>query len=288
MNRPLPLAAFAALVAPACSGPEAEGPDAAAPAPVERGYGLVVLSHDFNETGVQVNGQFVRSRGPSRAEVLHALALPEHAWLASGAPAPGECRPVGAHAASLDRDAAIELLSAGELRIAPPEPLDSTLRLAPREFPYVHFAMAGVVYDADAPEELPYVAGGRYRIEARGDAVGAFSGEVLAPGAVRLLAVDTDAGGLAVEWEGAGPAVVTLSRDVGSRTVGVQCTGEDRVHISWAALRVLGPGATQLSVARVTTSPLRAPGLDDGDVVFVARDTAEVRLPDAAGAGEAE
>jgi hypothetical protein len=272
----------AALAGSACSGPGAEGPDAAAPAPAEGRYGLVVLSHDYDDFGVQVSGQFVHYRGPARAEVLHALALPENAWLVGGRPAPGECRAVGSRPAALDEAGSIDLMGAGNLRITPPEPLDTPMVLAPREFPYVHFAMSGVVYDADAPQQLPYLARGHYRVEAPGDAIGGFRGEVTAPTAVRLKGADFEAGGLSVRWDGAGPAVVTLSRDVGSRTVGVQCAsaGEEGLQVPWDMLRALGAGAAQLSVARVSTAPLRAPGLDDGDVVFVARDTAEVRIPE--------
>lgn len=271
-----------------CSGPTGGEPgDAAVLAPegVEGGYGLVVLSHEVDDPGVQVSGQFVHYRGPTRAQVLHALALPEQAWLVGEAPPPGECRPVSVRPADLDDGGSIDLLGAGELRVTPPGDAAAPLVLAPREFPHVHFAISGVVYDAHAPEALPFEAGGVYRVEAGGETVGGFEQSVRAPAALRIRIVEVDEAGLHVEWEQAGAAVVTLSRDVGSRTVGVQCAADrdDAADVPWEALRALAPGDVQLTVARVTAVPLRAPELDEGDLVFVSRDTTEVRLP--AGAG---
>jgi len=253
--------------------------------PVAEGrYGLILLTHDFAEVGVAVSAQLLHYQHQTRSSALHALALPEQAWLVADRPTPGECRTVDASAAPLGDAASIDLLDAGTLRVTPPEPLDVPLRLEARDFPRLLFSVSGVVYDADAPEQLPYLARGRYRVEAAGAEVGPFVGTVDAPGPVRLDVVDLDDGGLHLEWLGGGPATVTLSRDRGSSTLGLQCTSgtEGRFDFSIGLLRALGPGEAQLTVARVSTAPLSVPTIADADLMFVSRDTVDLLVPDPA------
>ncbi len=163
----------------ACSSPVDE-PASPRPARGEGRYGLLVMTHEHGEPGVAVSGQFAVWEDQTEAAVLHALALPDMAWLAAGVPAEGECRAVLAPRAPVvdGTEGRIELLGAGDLTVEPPEPVAAgyALRLQPREFPRVLFSLGGVVYDADAPEALPFVAHGRYRVGAPGDEIGPIQG----------------------------------------------------------------------------------------------------------------
>lgn len=272
----------AAVLAAACSSPVDE-PANPRPARGEGRYGLLVMTHEHGEPGVAVSGQFALWEDQTEAAVLHALALPDMAWLVAGVPAEGECRAVLAPRAPVadGTEGHIELLGAGELTVEPPEPVAAgVLRLQPREFPRVLFSLGGVVYDADAPEALPFVAHGRYRVGAPGDEIGPIQGELAAPGDVRLEGERLDAQGLALRWSGHGPAVITLSRESGGETRGIQCQAPagGLFVVPAVLLAEFGPGEAQLSVGEITRRRVAVSGLSAMDLFFVSRDQAVVRL----------
>jgi hypothetical protein len=241
----------------------------------ERHHGLVVLTHEYNEPGVAVSGQLMRWRGTSRAAALHALAVPEQAFLAATPPAPGTCR-----ALVLGDEPApesVDLLAVGPMTVRPPA--RQAMELSPRDFPAVTFRLSGVVYDADAPEQLDFVAGGDYTVSAPGDELGAVTGRVEAPPPVWLQQVTVDDEGVQVRWGGPADATVLLWRDVGALTVGVACRGEGgSATVDAAELTRLGGSDLQLVVAQVRRAPLQVDGVDDATLIFVSRDTAELDL----------
>ncbi len=243
-------------------------------------YGLLVMTHDHGERGVSVSGQFAAWTEQRRSEVLHALALPDMAWLVSAVPPTGRCRSVAAPRQPVADGAAghIELLSVGELTVSGS---DEVLRLAPRPFPRVLFSLGGVAYDADDPEALPFVPHGRYRVRAPGDELGALSAELSAPGDVRILGTSMDEAGLEVRWQGEQDAVLTLSRASGAETWGVQCRAPAGGHMVVPAERLaeFGPGEASLSVGEITRRPVTVAGLPAVDLFFVSRDLAVVQIP---------
>lgn len=269
----------------ACSSP-ADEPASPRPALGEGRYGLFVMTHDYGEPGVAVSGQFAVWEGRQRDDVLHALALPDMAWLVSGVPGLGQCRAVAAPRTPVvdGTEAHIELLGVGELTVEAPveaPAVDGILRLQPRDFPRVLFSLGGVVYDADAPQALPYVAQGTYRVSAPGDELGPVIAEIAAPGEVRLEHSRFDAAGLEVRWSGHGVAVLTLSRESGGETRGVQChaPGGASFVVPAGLLADFGGGDAQLSVGEITRRRVRVAGLSAMDLFFVSRDQAVVRLP---------
>jgi len=243
-------------------------------------YGLLVMAHDHGESGVSVSGQFAAWTEQRRSEVLHALALPDMAWLVSAVPPTGRCRSVAAPRQPVADGAAghIELLSVGELTVSGS---DEVLRLAPRPFPRVLFSLGGVAYDADDPEALPFVPHGRYRVRAPGDELGALSAEISAPGDVRILGTSMDETGLEVRWQGEQDAVLTLSRASGAETWGVQCRAPagGRMIVPSERLAEFGPGEASLSVGEITRRPVTVAGLPVVDLFFVSRDLAVVQIP---------
>ena len=278
--RALPTAAVAlAGVLTACQPDPTGGPP---PAPAEGSYGLVVLSHDFDTPGVAVSGQWMRYRGQARTTALHALAQPEHAWMVAAPPAEGTCRPLVAGGA-LDTRASIDLLDIGTLQITPPEPLaGAALSLTPRPLPPIaFFAINGVVYDADAPEELPYLSGGTYRVHADGAEAGPVHGDVQAASPIWLDQHRFADTGLEIMWGGASDARIVLARDVGSQTLGIECYGTDgAMEVPFEALAVLGSGPASLTVSRVRRAPLKMPGFARADLLFVARDGRDIVIPE--------
>ena len=275
---------FSCALLGACSADESAAPTdplhSEPPAVSEGRYGLVVLSHDQQTPGVAVSAQLMAWQGDTRAGALHALSVPEEAWLLESAPAAGQCRGVDS-GHSVDGVAAwIDLLGAGVLTVRAPDPIgDAQLVIQPQAFPPVLFALRGLVYDADGPQDLPFLAGGAYRVHAPGDEVGELLAEVVAPAAVRITDLDPVVEGLAVRWTGEPTARVILSRDVGSRTVGVLCNGVDgEALVPEEELNRLGPGPAQVVVARAHRISTTVSGLDETDVLFVSRDAAEVRL----------
>ena len=274
----------AATLCAACSSPVDE-PVSPRPDLGEGRYGLLVMTHDYGEPGVAVSGQFAVWAGRQRDDVLHTLALPDMAWLVSGLPAVGSCRAVAAPRAPVvdGTEANLELLGVGEMTVEAPfeAPAVGTLRLQPREFPRVLFSLGGVVYDADAPEALPYIAHGMYRVSAPGDEVGAVLAEIAAPGEVRLDEEHLDAAGLTVRWSGQGLAVLTLSRESAGETRGVQCLAPagERFVVPASLLADFGGGDAQLSVGEISRRRVRVAGLSAMDLFFVSRDQAVVRLP---------
>lgn len=270
------LSAISALCL-ACSGPGATDDTGDAEASASGRYGLVVLSHTYGEPGVAVSGQFMAYEGFTRDAALHAMAPAEDVWLLDDAPLAGECRALSVTGTS---DGAIDLLGAGTLTVRPPEPLTATVELPARALPALVFSVSGMVYDADAPEDLPFLAGGTYRVTAPGAELGELFAEVDAPDGVRLTRLGGDAEhGLTVAWSGDPRALVTVSRDVGASTVGVLCAGDDgRAQIPPAELAILGTGAVQVAVAKAQRASTTIVGLDEADVLFVSRDTVELRL----------
>ncbi len=278
--------AAAALGGVACTSDPASLPGGSDAAAESGRYALVVLTHEHGEPGVAVSGQMMAFSGTTRGDALQALAVPEQAWLTQALPEDGACRFVeGGRAEVADGEAPrVDLLSVGEMAVYPPEPLRLPLLLPPRDFPLVLFSIGGVVYDADAPEQLPYLAQGAYRVEAPGDELGPVTGQVGAPAAVWLADVAPTDEGVRVRWEGGGQAVVLVSRDVGSASIGLICGDADGdLVLPTAALARLGGGPAQLIVARVQTAPLAVDGVDAAHLAFVARDTAELDLSELAG-----
>ena len=257
--------------------PSLSSADEAPAAGEEQRYGLVVLTHEYSEPGVAVSGQLMRWQGASRAAALHALAVPEQAFLAAVPPAAGACRAL--QLGDEPPPESVDLLAVGPLTVRPPA-LRQAMALSPRDFPAVTFRLSGVVYDADAPEQLAFAAGGEYTVSAPGDELGAVTGRVEAPEPVWLEQVSVDDEGVQVRWGGGADATVLIWRDVGPLTVGVACRGEGHgaATIDRAALRRLGGTDLQLVVAQVRRAPLQVDGVDDAALIFVSRDTAELDL----------
>lgn len=275
MNWLSAISIMAALVATGCSAPD-EGDVDAQPHTTQTGrYGLILLTHEFAEAGVEVSGQLLAYDAPSRTDALHALAVPVEAWLTEAGSAPG-CRPVSA---PFDHQGHVDLLSAGPLRIQAPAPLDQAMTIEPRAFPVLRFSLSGVVYDADAPQALPYLAGGEYAVSAPGAEVGEFGGGLAAAGPVWLTEVSQTAGGLQLAWGGAGPAHVVVARDTADRTVGVVCSSaRNALTIDAESLRALGKGEAQVVIARLSRTTLDIAGLDAAEAVFISRDTVNIDL----------
>ena len=257
---------------------------AAPPEPAMGSYGLVLLSHESGDEGVAVSGQFLLYAGQSRASALHALALPEQAWLVGEHPVPGECGVVDSRPAPLtdDGDGSIDLLDVGRLQVRAEGFGNSSLLLEPREFPRVLLSISGVVYDADAPEQLHFRAGAHYRVRSPGGEVGPLDGRVRAPRPIGRVQSHLNHRGLDVAWEPAGRVLIILSRDLRSGTKGVVCTsqGRGRFLVPRAELAQLGPGESQLLVARVRRVSVASPGLAETHLIFLSQNTQTVHLPE--------
>lgn len=272
-----------ALAASACTSTGDPGEPAAlgGEAPVEARFGLVVLTHEGDEAGVSVSGQLLTTRGQDREAALHALTQPEQAWLALEAIEPGTCRAIRTEHGALPPGSSIDLHSVGDLVVTAPGHRDTPLVLPPRDFPPVSFGVGGVVYDADAPEVLPYRAGGLYQIAATGDELGPFGGGVVAPEGVELEALAFDDDGLRVRWRAETDTLVIVSRDTGSDTVGVMCHRRDaELLVPKDALALLGPGDAQLVAARVRRAPLLVDGLAHAELLFITRHTIDLTVPE--------
>lgn len=279
-----PLLILAGLAA-ACSAPATDDADALATDPETGRYGLVVLTHEFAEPGVEVSGQLLDYSAPSLTDALHALAVPVEAWLTQ-ARGPADCRVV---AAPFEQRGHVDLLSAGTLRVSAPDPLDQAMTIEPTAFPSLRFSLSGVVYDAAAPEALPYLARGQYRVSAPGAEVGPIQAQVPSADPVWIKDVAQGADGLVVRWGGSGLAHLVLARDTPTRTIGVVCSSEDgEVLVDADLLRSVGPGGAQLVVARSTRTPTRIEGLDAAEILFVTRDTVHIDLGPAGSAEENE
>ncbi len=279
-----------ALAATACSptGEVGEALPVADDTPDAARFGLVVLTHQAGEPGVAVSGQLLSARGPSRATALHALTQPEQAWLALEATEPGTCRMIRTEHGALPAGSSIDLLSVGDLTVSAPGRRDTPFVLPPRDFPPISFGLNGVVYDGEAPEVLPYQPGGLYQITAPGDELGPLGGAIVAPGALEIDSYTFDADGLTVRWRG-DDALVIASRDTGSHTVGLVCQPTDTaLRIDPEALALLGPGDAQLVVARVRRAPLLVDGLTHTELLFIARQTIDLTVPEIAHLGSEE
>ncbi len=240
----------------------------------------MVLTAQLGEPGVDVSGQLLDYQGMTRRDALLALAAPELAWLAELEVSPGTCRLLDADTPEPSALARVDLLDAGPLVLRVPDPLDDRLTIAPRELPPLVAALAGVVYDAAT--QLPYLAGGTYRLEAEGAETGPLAAEVEAPGPVWLEAHSIDEDGLEVRIGGGPDALVLLTR-VG-HPVAAACRpleGADALRLPPEALRHVGSGPAELALIRLRRSPLAAEVLP-GTVLFITRDATWLTLPDLA------
>lgn len=266
------------LSAIACS-PNIDDVVEGTPDPPQEGRdGLLVLTHHFGEPGVAVSGQLMAWQATEPANAHHALALPVQAWLLETDLESDQCRQV--EAAIIDPLVRIDLLSAGALTITAPSSLHAPLIIEPVDFPPIRFSLSGVVYDADAPEHLPYRAEDTYLVSASGDQIGAFRGELTAPNAVWIKRQYFDRNGLHIEWGGDGSTQIILTQDIAGRSVGLVCTGTDHsMMIDTATLASLSPGSAQLVVAQVNHTAISAEGLDIVELLFVSRDDTDLTLP---------
>jgi hypothetical protein len=271
---------LSAVALGACSAPvdpsESPAPPVeASDAPAER-YGLVVLSRTVGEPGVSVSGQLLDFEGVTRHEALTALATPDDAWLVADAPDAGTCRALLIEADPIEVAARVDVLDAGMLRVRPPEL--QGMYVSPRTLPPVVTAIAGVVYDADAPEALPMTPG-HWRVQAPGAEVGPVSGEVEAPDGIWLNSAEFDDDGLRVVTT-EDDATVLISRMRDAQTLGVVCRTQDGViDISATHLAHLGAGPADIAVSNVHRAPLRVDGSEAGDLLFVVRDADELHIP---------
>ena len=266
------------LSAAACS-PNIDDTVEGTPDPLQEGRdGLLVFTHHFGDPGIAVSGQLMAWQATELMDAHHALALPVQAWLLGAALEPDQCHRV--EAAIIDPLVRIDLLSAGALTITAPGSSHTPLVIEPVDFPPIRFSLSGVVYDADAPESLPYRAEDTYLLSASGDQIGAFRGELTAPGAVWIKRQYFDQSGLHIEWGGDGPTQIILTQDIAGRSVGLVCTGTDHsMIIDTATLAALSPGSAQLVVAQVNHTAISAEGLDSVDLLFVSRDDTDLTLP---------
>jgi hypothetical protein len=275
-------AALFALVA--CSGPseDSEGLDPSGPAAYElraARHGLVVLEHDQGEAGVALRGQFIDSRGLGPSDALSLLALPEVEWPA-GHLEPGECRVHASEVELLDDTGrrSLSLLSAGALRVRAEGGPGDGLKLSPAALPRVLFALRGVVYDAYAPEALPYGAGTRYTVRAEGDEIGRFEAYIDAPETPRLLSAERVERGVRVRFEADAGVRIMLARQDAGETRAVVCrpTQSDQGFFPAELVDAVGRGALEVSVVRTQRRSVQVDGLDRLDLLFVSRDRADV------------
>lgn len=289
MSRPSPyLWATCALVSTLLGACRESAPSAPAPplAQAESSVALFVLTHSHGEAGVQVSGQVLSWSAFDEldtAQVLHTVALPEQVWLASsltrtGPPSAG-CQPLRTQRA-LPRHGQIDLLDAGALHVRGPAVLQQPgLDTYPRSLPPVVLRLAGVVYDAQAPDALPYVAAGRYHFAVDGAQVGPAAASILAPPAVRIEEILTDDAGLWVRWAGAPQAQIYLSHEQGQDSLGLACAG--RAHelwVPWSQIEALGAESVELSISTSEAVSFSAEGLGEGILMFVVRDARQLRL----------
>ena len=249
--------------------------------PSEGQYGLLVLSHDVTVPGVAVSGQWMVYRGQSKTSALHALAQPEQAWMAADPPPPGTCRSLST-SGPLDERGSIDLLDVGTLEISPDASDTSTLHLTPRPLPPIaFFALDGVVYDADAPEQLPYLSGERYRVQSTGGETGPSRGWIDASEPVWLEQYEFANGSLQISWSGAQSVRVLLTRETGSQIRGLECSGRgDTLEIPARALTDLGSGPASLTINQVNRAELKMSGFAHAELLFVARDGQDVVIPE--------
>lgn len=271
---------LSAVVLGACSAPLDEGDPPvmgnAESSTLAEQYGLVVLSRTVGEPGVSVSGQLLDIEGVTRDEALAALATPDDAWLVADPPEAGACRALLIEADPIAVDARVDVLDAGHLQVRPPRL--AGLSIAPRTLPPVVTAIAGVVYDADAPEALPMTPG-LWDVHAPGAEVGEVHGTVDAPDGIWLGAAEFDEQGLHVTTTD-DDATVLISRMRDARTVGVLCqTRDGAIDITPDQLAHLGTGPADIAVINLHRAPLHVDGSAVGDLLFVVRDADELHIP---------
>lgn len=285
------------------SGAEIEHLHEGAGASPER-YGLIILSRHAGEPGVSVSAQLLEYNGITRAEALTAVVPAEQAWLLHTTTPEGalahegadldeepRCRPALVSPPPLGEEGAwIDLLDVGTLAVSmagvsyrPP------LAVMPRDLPAVLPELTGVVYDADAPQALPYHPAADYRVEAPGRVggeLGGLRGRIGAASAVSIEHLEHGEGGLVIQISGEEGATALLSRDDGRRTLGLRCTLPQggRHLLTESQLGELPVGELKLTVARARRAPLEIEGMTTADVVFISSDVAHLTLR--AGAGD--
>jgi hypothetical protein len=278
------VSAVALLALAACSGPadDPEGLDPSGPAAAElraSRHGLVVLEHDQGEAGVALRGQFIDSRGLGPSDALGLLALPEVEW-SSGHLEPGECRVHASEVELLDDTGrrSLSLLSAGALRVRAEGVPGEGLKLSPAALPRVLFAVRGVVYDAYAPEVLPYGPGARYTVRADGDEIGRFEAYIDAPETPKLVGAERVEQGIRVHFEASADVRLMLARQDSGETRAVVCrpTQSDQGFFPAELVEAVGRGALEVAVVRTHRRSVQVEGLDRLDLLFVSRDRADV------------
>jgi hypothetical protein len=203
----------------------------------------------------------------------------------------GECRLVdrqaryGAAFNPEGPDAEVMLLDAGDLTLRlPAGPVSLSARRYPELVPFV----SGVYYGEQdtASEGEPALGGELGVVSAGGPEVGPFAVTVAAPLELPLATATPTAAGLEVRWPAASEAEgvridVRGARGDGARSLSCAVADDGLQVIGGASLAELGTRELSVSVARVRRQPFIAAGVSGGEVLVVARDVAEVTLPEA-------
>ncbi len=230
---------------------------------------LIVLEHHRGEQGISVQAQAMEWRAESAEAALHALVIPQLAWLLD--PEPG-CQLLETNAEPWEQ---IDLLNMGILKISAPQ---GELKIEGREFSSLDFSISGQLYDSSSGD-LPFQPQSFYEISARGGELGAFnSGEIPAPSSLQIRSLSLDEAYLSLDWSGDEEALLLISRDVGSQTLGLRCSGQRR--IPRGLLDSLGAGELELNIYHLLRSSLEIPNLDQADLLFLTRDSLHFQTSD--------
>jgi Tfp pilus assembly protein PilZ len=160
--------------------------------------------------------------------------------------------------------------------------------LSARRYPELVPFVSGVYYGEQdtASEGEPALGGELGVVSAGGPEVGPFAVTVAAPLELPLATATPTAAGLEVRWPAASEAEgvridVRGARGDGARSLSCAVADDGLQVIGGASLAELGTRELSVSVARVRRQPFIAAGVSGGEVLVVARDVAEVTLPEA-------
>jgi hypothetical protein len=289
----LPLLGLCGLWA-ACSGEPASEENVAEQA-ARFGLISVTYSHDWGESGsgmvLSSAAQFVRFSALNREQVAQLLALPVDPE--RDLPALDRCRlydlsPELAAAAEGENDeqGSVELLEAGELKV---QTATRTVTLAPKHFPGLLPFVSGVVY-GEAEAALVEDAGRVLAISSGGEAVGAFSSQVMSPELPRLLSIGAQEPGsvvplgrdrdLTLRWtpsrsNGGDLTYLELRFARGKRDLALRCRLKDDGAFEVPAGQLSeAAGRVTLEIARLRRSLFTAGGLDQAELRVTVRDAA--------------